>query len=40
LVEWSTGIVTALAAVEPDPRAGVSDRRLDTAGLGLSPVGV
>jgi hypothetical protein len=31
LVERAIGIVTALAAVEPDPRAGESDLLLDTA---------
>ena len=31
LVERAIGIVTALAAVEPDPRAGESDMLLDTA---------
>ena len=31
LVERAIGIVTALAAVEPDPRAGKSDMLLDTA---------
>jgi len=31
LIERAIGIVTALAAVEPDPRAGESDMLLDTA---------
>lgn len=31
LVERAIGIVTGLAAVEPDPRAGESDMLLDTA---------